>query len=80
MASLGQKADSAKPLGGLGSGVFEISIAYRTDAYRKIYAVQIGTAIWVVHAFQKKSTKGIETPYKEMELVRARLKQIREMR
>jgi len=79
IAGMGQKADIAKPLKGLGSGVFEIALPYRTDAYRAIYAVQFENAIWVVHAFQKKSTKGIATPQKEVELIQARLKRIKEM-
>jgi phage-related protein len=79
IASAGQKADIAKPMKGLGSGVFEIALPYRTDAYRAIYAVQLGDAIWVIHAFQKKSTKGIGTPQKEIELIRARLKRLEEM-
>lgn len=79
IASFGQKADLAKPMKHLGSGVMEIALPYRSDAYRVIYAVQIGEAIWVVHAFQKKSTKGIATPKKEIDLIKARLKQIREM-
>jgi phage-related protein len=79
IASAGQKADIAKPMKGLGSGVFEIALPYRTDAYRAIYAVQLGDAIWVIHAFQKKSTKGIGTPQKEIELIKARLKRLEEM-
>lgn len=79
VASFGQKADVAKPMKHLGSGVMEIALPYRSDAYRVVYAVQIGDAIWVVHAFQKKSTAGIATPKKETDLVKARLKQIREM-
>jgi hypothetical protein len=49
------------------------------DAYRVVYAAQIGDAIWVVHAFQKKSTKGIATPQKEVELIKTRLKRLKEM-
>lgn len=79
IASMGQKADIAKPMKGLGSGVFEIALPYRSDAYRTIYAVQLGDAIWVVHAFQKKSTTGIATPHKEVELIKARLKRLEEM-
>jgi phage-related protein len=79
IASLGQKADIAKPMKGLGSGVFEIALPYRTDAYRAVYAVQLGDTIWVVHAFQKKSTSEIATPRKEVELIKARLKRIEEM-
>jgi phage-related protein len=79
IASLGQKADIAKPMKGLGSGVFEIALPYRTDAFRAVYAVQLGDVIWVVHAFQKKSTSGIATPRKEIELIKVRLKRIEEM-
>jgi phage-related protein len=79
VAAEGRKADIAKPMKGLGSGVMEIALPYRTDAYRVVYAVRIGDAVWVVHAFRKKSTKGIATPLKEVELIKARLKRIKEM-
>lgn len=79
IASMGQKADIAKPMQGLGSGVFEIALPYRGDAYRAIYAVQLGDAIWVVHAFQKKSVKGIATPQREIELIKARLTKLKEI-
>jgi len=55
------KADIAKPLKGIGSGVFEIALPYRGNAFRVVYAVQIADEIWVLHAFQKKSTQGIKT-------------------
>ena len=44
-----------------------------------VYAVQLGDDIWVVHAFQKKSTQGIKTPKREIELVKDRLKGLKEM-
>jgi phage-related protein len=44
-----------------------------------VYAVQIGDDLWVVHAFQKKSKKGIKTPAQEIDLVRQRLKRLKEM-
>jgi phage-related protein len=47
---------------GLGSAVFEIALAFEGHTFRVIYAVQLGYDIWVVHAFQKESTKGIKTP------------------
>ena len=78
IAAEGGKADIAKPLKGLGSGVFEIALPYRSDAYRVIYAVQLDEAIWVVHAFQKKSTKGIKTPQKDIDLIKARIKRLKE--
>ncbi len=62
-------ADIAKPMHGLGSGVFEIALAHRGDAFRVVYAVQLGDALWVVHAFQKKSTKGIKTLKHEIDLI-----------
>lgn len=79
IAGMGQKADIAKPMKGLGSGVFEIALSYRTNAYRAVYVVQMGDALWVVHAFQKKSTSGIGTPQKDLDLIRARLKRLEEM-
>jgi phage-related protein len=60
IAAEGWKADIAKPMKGLGSGVYEIALAFRGDAYRAVYAVQRGRDIGVVHAFQKKSKTGIK--------------------
>ena len=71
--------DVAKPLTGLGSGVWELAIKERGDAYRLVYALQLGEDIWVVHAFQKKSTKGIATPKHEIDLVRDRIRRLKEM-
>jgi phage-related protein len=78
IAAEGEKADIAKPLHGFGSGVFEIALRYRSDAFRVVYAVQIGDELWVVHAFQKKSTKGIHTPKRELDIVKDRLKRLKE--
>jgi phage-related protein len=78
IAAEGGKADTAKPMKGLGSGVFEIALPHRGNAYRVVYAVQLAGALWVVHAFQKKSTKGIRTPRNEIELVRTRLRRLKE--
>ncbi len=79
IAAEGGKADLAKPLHGLGSGVFEIALAFKGDAFRVVYAVQLAKEMWVVHAFQKKSTKGIKTPTRDIELIRNRLKNLKEM-
>lgn len=79
IAAEGGKADIAKPMYGLGPGVFEIALAFRSDAFRVVYAVQLADEIWVLHAFQKKSTKGIGTPKREIDLVRDRLKRLKEM-
>jgi phage-related protein len=79
IAAEGGKADIAKPLHGLGSGVFEIALPFQGDAFRVIYAVHIADELWVVHAFQKKSTQGIKTPQREINLIRDRLKRLKEM-
>ena len=79
IAAEGSKADIAKPMHGLGSGVFEIALAFRGDAFRVVYAVQLGDEIWVVHTFQKKSTQGIKTPKHEIDLIKDRLKRLKEM-
>lgn len=79
IAAEGGKADIAKPMRGLGSGVFEIALPFRGDAFRLVYAVQLGEDIWVVHVFQKKSTRGIKTPKAEIDLVKDRLKRLKEM-
>jgi phage-related protein len=79
IAAEGGKADLAKPLHGFGSGVLEIALPFRGDAFRVVYAVQLANDIWVVHAFQKKSTTGSKTPLREIEVVRNRLKQLKEM-
>lgn len=78
IAADGGKADVAKPMKGLGSGVFEIALPYRGNAFRVVYAVQIGSDLWVVHAFQKKSTQGIKTPKHEIDLIHERLKRLKE--
>ena len=77
IAAEGSKADIAKPLKGLGSGVVEIAVRYRADAYRVVYATKIAGMLWVVHAFQKKSKIGVRTPKAEIDLVRKRLKQLK---
>lgn len=79
VAAEGGKADIVKPLHGLGSGVFEIALPYRSNAFRVIYVVQLGSDLWVIHAFQKKSTHGIKTPKHEIELVKDRLKRLKEI-
>ena len=78
VAAEGQKADIATPLKGVGAGVFEVALHYRTDAYRTVYALRIWERLWVVHAFQKKAKQGIKTPTKEIDLIRERLKQLKQ--
>lgn len=75
----GDTPEIAKPLHGLGSGVWELTIRQRGNAFRVVYALQLGEDIWVVHAFQKKSTSGIATPKHEIDLVRERIKRLKEV-
>jgi phage-related protein len=78
IAARGGKADTAKPFKGVGSGVFEIALRHRGDAFRVLYDVRIGDALWVIHAFQKKSKTGIKTPQIEIDLVYDRLKRLKD--
>jgi phage-related protein/predicted XRE-type DNA-binding protein len=78
MIGEGATPDIAKPLPGLGSGIWELAIKSRGDAFRVVYALQMGEDIWVIHAFQKKSTKGVATPKREIDLVKERIKRLRE--
>jgi len=75
-AQIGLLHPDAKPLKGFGSsGVVEIVEDWRGDAYRAVYTVRFAQAIYVLHCFQKKSKRGIETPRPEMDLIRGRLKE-----
>jgi phage-related protein len=78
LAADGEMSGKAKPMKGFDGGVFEIALRHRGDAYRAIYAVKIGVDIWVVHAFQKKSKSGVKTPRVEIDVVRERLKRLKE--
>jgi phage-related protein len=69
----------AKPLSGLGSGVLELALVFRGDAFRVIYAVLLGPDVWVIHAFQKKSKTGIRTPKHEIDLIHTRLRRLKEI-
>ena len=74
-AQIGVKHDSVKPLKGFGgAGVLEIITDNLGDTFRTVYTVKFATAIYVLHAFQKKSKSGIKTPVEDMELVKRRLK------
>lgn len=74
IAQQGKKYSEAKPLGGFGgAGVLEIVDDYHGDTYRTVYTVRFPGAVYVLHAFQKKSKKGIATPKQEIELVKTRL-------
>lgn len=74
-AQLGETPPDAKVMKGFGgAGVLELVEDHRGDTYRAVYTVRFATKIYVLHVFQKKSKRGIATPHKEIELIRARLK------
>lgn len=77
-AARGERTGSIKQMKHLDSGVFEIAIRYRKDAFRAIYCTEIDGDIWVIHAFQKKSKTGIKTPKPDMDVIRSRLKRLKE--
>ena len=79
LIQFGGMPKDAKPFKGIGSGVFEIAIRYDTDAYRTVLAVQLGKKIYVLHAFQKKSRRGIATPKPDVDLIRQRYKEAKEL-
>ena len=75
-AQRGTKSLAAKVLRGFGgAGVLEIVEDHNGNTYRAVYTVKFTGAVYVLHAFQKKSRKGIATPQGDMEKVRDRLKQ-----
>ena len=72
-AQQGETDPAAKPLKGFGGArVMEIVERHRGDAFRAVYTAQFGEAVYVLHAFQKKSKSGIATPKPDMELIRRR--------
>jgi phage-related protein len=74
-AQVGRKAPSAKPLAGFGgAGVLEIVEDHQTDTYRAVYTVKFSELVYVLHAFQKKSKKGIATPKPDIDLIKGRLR------
>lgn len=75
VAQQGEKHESAKPLQGFGgAGVLEIIDDFDGDTYRAVYTVKFKGVVYALHAFQKKSKKGISTPKEEIDLVKKRLK------
>lgn len=75
VAQAGSKDRSAKPLRGFhGAGVLEVVDDQDGDTYRAIYTVRLANAVYVLHAFQKKSKHGIATPKHVMDVVKQRLK------
>lgn len=78
-AQLGKKSNKAKPLTGIGSGIMEIVSDFDKNTYRSVYTVKIGEVIYVLHCFQKKSKQGIATPKQEIDLIKQRLKDAKQI-
>jgi phage-related protein len=75
LAQTGKKHGQAKPLTGFGSaGVLEVVEDWRGNTYRAVYTVRFTAAVFVLHVFQKKSTRGIATPKQDLDLIKERLK------
>lgn len=74
VAQFGGKHPNAKPWKGLGAGVLEIVEDHRGDTYRAVYTARLENAVYVLHAFQKKSKTGIATPRAHQRLIESRLK------
>ncbi|HYB92500.1 MAG TPA: type II toxin-antitoxin system RelE/ParE family toxin [Candidatus Binataceae bacterium] len=74
-AQLGGKHQNARPLRGFhGAGVLEVIDDFDGDTYRAVYTIRFAGVVYGLHAFQKKSKKGIETPKSDIDLVKQRLK------
>lgn len=79
-AQRGGKHPDAKPLRGFsGASVLEVVENYDGDTYRAVDTVKFGSAVYVLHCFQKKSKSGISTPKQDLDLVKSRLKAAEEL-
>ncbi|HEX8013048.1 MAG TPA: type II toxin-antitoxin system RelE/ParE family toxin [Casimicrobiaceae bacterium] len=79
LGQIGEKHPATKPLKGFGSaGVLEVIEDYQGDTYRAVYTVRLKRAVYVLHCFKKKATKGTQTPRPDLDLMRSRLKAAQE--
>lgn len=76
VVQIGETPPSAKPWKGLGPGVYELVDDHRGDTYRAVYTLRIAGNVHVLHAFQKKSKRGIKTPKPDIDLIERRLKAV----
>lgn len=80
LAQLGEKSPSAKPLRGFkGAGVLEVVESFDGNAYRVVYTVRFASGVYALHAFQKKSHRGIATDKQDIDLVAMRLREAEEI-
>ena len=77
MAQFGATHPRAKPWKGQGPGVFEIVEDHRGDTFRAVYTVRFENAVYVLHAFQKKSPSGIRISSRDVDLIARRLNEAR---
>ena len=78
-AQIGLKSPAAKPLKGFGdAGVLEVMLDFDGNTFRTVYTVRFSKAVYVLHAFQKKSRRAIATPKSELDLVGTRLARAKE--
>lgn len=78
-AQRGGKAISARPLSGFrGGSVLEIVLDYFSETYRTVYTIEFANLVYVLHAFKKKSKRGIATPKSDVDLIKARRKVAKE--
>lgn len=79
LAERGLKHPEVKPLKGFGgAGVLEVVEDFDTNTYRAVYTVRFDNAAYVLHCFQKKSTSGVKTAQRDIELIRTRLQAAQE--
>ncbi|OOG14024.1 type II toxin-antitoxin system RelE/ParE family toxin [Pseudomonas sp. C9] len=79
LAERGLKHPEVKPLKGFGgAGVLEVVEDFDTNTYRAVYTVRFDNAVYVLHCFQKKSTSGVKTAQRDIELIRTRLQAAQE--
>jgi phage-related protein len=78
IVAAGANPDTVKPLKGFTEGVFEVVTNDRSGTYRTVYALRLEDAVWVIHAWQKKSTMGIKTAPHDIELIRKRIVRLKE--
>ena len=79
LVQTGQKPPSAKPMRGIESGVSEIVDDHDTNTFLAVYTVKIGRSLYVLHAFQKKSNRGIATPRQEIVQIKRQLRRAKEL-
>jgi len=79
LVQIGEYHQNITPLTGFPGGVMEIKSYYDKDTYRSVYATKLGDEIYVLHAFKKKSKKGIKIPKEDIEVIKQRLKRAEEL-